>query len=160
MTCTSRITNNEARATTPVGVRPSSLGSRRHRRRRPGATTVEFALVAPAFFLVIMSMFEFTRLNVLRHTADNAAYEAARVAIVPGATTAEARAEANRLLTIVGARGAQVNFTPATITPETDSVSVNVTIPLDSNGWVVPHFTRGRTLNSTATMRTERVRSR
>ncbi len=144
-----------------LGASHSSLGRHGHRRRRRlGATTVECALVAPAFFLVILSMFEFTRLNVLRHTADNAAYEAARVAIVPGATTAQARAEANRLLSIVGARGTQVNFTPATITPETDSVSVNVTIPLDSNGWVVPRFTRGKTLSSTSTMRTERVRSR
>lgn len=127
---------------------------------RRGATTVEFALVAPAFFLVLMAMFEFTRLSVLRHTADNAAYEAARVAIVPGATTAEARAEAQRLLTVVGARGAQIDFTPSTITPSTDEVTVDVSIPLDRNGWVVPRFTKGKTLRSTSTMRTERVRTR
>jgi Flp pilus assembly protein TadG len=154
------MTNDEARMTKPTGRRRSALGFRHGRTRRLGATTVEFALVAPAFFLVIMSMFEFTRLNVLRHTADNAAYEAARVAIVPGATVAQATTEANRLLSIVNARGAQVNFNPATITPETNSVTVTVTIPLDSNGWVVPHFTQGRTLTSSATMRTERVRSR
>jgi Flp pilus assembly protein TadG len=154
------MTNDEARMTKPRGRRCSVLGFRRDAKGRLGATTVEFALVAPAFFLVIMAMFEFTRLNVLRHTADNAAYEAARVAIVPGATVAQATTEANRLLSIVNARGAQVNFNPATITPETDSVTATVTIPLDSNGWVVPHFTRGRTLTSSATMRTERVRSR
>jgi Flp pilus assembly protein TadG len=146
--------------TKPRGRRHSVLGFRRDAKGRLGATTVEFALVAPAFFLVIMAMFEFTRLNVLRHTADNAAYEAARVAIVPGATVAQATTEANRLLSIVNARGAQVNFNPSTITPETNSVTVTVTIPLDSNGWVVPRFTQGRTLTSSATMRTERVRSR
>ena len=154
------MTNDEARMTKPTGRRRSALGFRRNRKRRVGATTVEFALVAPAFFLVIMSMFEFTRLNVLRHTADNAAYEAARVAIVPGATVAQANTEANRLLTIVGARGATVTFNPTTITPETNSVTVTGSIPLDRNGWVVPKFTKGRSLTSSATMRTERVRSR
>ncbi|TWT99614.1 TadE-like protein [Botrimarina colliarenosi] len=133
----------------------------RHRpASRRGATTVEFALVAPVFFLVLMAMFEFSRLNVLRHTADNAAYEAARAAIVPGATTADARAEGQRLLTVVGARGAQINFNPATITRDTQQVTVSVSIPLDRNGWVVPRFTRGKTLSSQSTLRTERVRTR
>ena len=127
---------------------------------RRGATTVEFALVAPVFFLVLMSMFEFSRLNVLRHTADNAAYEAARAAIVPGATTDDARAEAQRLLTVVGARGATIDFNPRTITRDTEEVTVTVSLPLDRNGWVVPRFTRGKTLTSRSTMRTERVRTR
>ena len=53
---------------------------------RAGATAVEFAIVAPIFFLIMLASFEFSRLNVIRHTADNAAYEAARHAMVPGAT--------------------------------------------------------------------------
>lgn len=130
------------------------------RKNRTGATTVEFAIVAPVFFFVLMSMFEFSRLNVLRHTADNAAYEAARVAMVPGATAADGIAEAQRLLTVVGARGATVTMNPARLTRATDEITVNVSIPLDQNGWVVPRFTAGRTLQSQSTLRTERVRTR
>ncbi len=130
------------------------------KKNRRGATAVEFAIVAPVFFLVLMSMFEFSRLNVLRNTADNAAYEAARAAMVPGATAADATAEANRLLNVVGARGARVAINPARITRLTDAVSVTIDIPLDQNGWVVPRFTSGRTLTSTSTLRTERVRTR
>lgn len=130
------------------------------RSARRGATTVEFAIVAPVFLLVLFSMFEFSRLNVLRHTADNAAYEAARVAMVPGATVADAQAAANRLLTIVGARGATVTATPGTITPETEEVTVTINVPLDQNGWVVPKFTRGKSLTSRSTLRTERVQTR
>ncbi|MCG8448622.1 MAG: pilus assembly protein [Pirellulales bacterium] len=54
------------------------------RQHRAGATATEFAIVAPIFFLFIFVSFEFSRLNVIRHTADSAAYEAARQAMVPG----------------------------------------------------------------------------
>ena len=133
-----------------------------HRRasHRRGATAVEFALVAPAFFLVLFAMFEFSRLNVLRHTADNAAYEAARVAMVPGASAAEATDAAAQLLAIIGARGASITIDPPVITTDTDSVTVAIVIPLDQNGWVVPRFTRGRQISAQTTLRTERVRTR
>jgi Flp pilus assembly protein TadG len=73
--------------------------------RRTGAAAVEFAIVAPVFFILVIAAFEFGRINVIRHTADNAAYEGARIAMVPGATAAEAVAEAERILRIVGTRG-------------------------------------------------------
>ncbi|MGL4512698.1 MAG: TadE/TadG family type IV pilus assembly protein [Lacipirellulaceae bacterium] len=132
----------------------------RRRNDRRGATAVEFALVAPAFFLVLFALFEFSRMNVLRHTADNAAYEAARVAMVPGATAAEAIAEANRLLSVVATRGARVTVNPAVLANDTNQVTVTVAIPLDQNGWVVPRFTRSQTLQARSTLRTERVRTR
>jgi Flp pilus assembly protein TadG len=124
---------------------------------RAGATAVEFALVAPLFFLIMMASFEFSRLNVIRHTADNAAYEAARQAMVPGATAAEAISRANSILRAVGARGAQVTINPASLGPDVDSVSVRVDVPLRQNGWVVPKFTHGKTLTSQSTLRTERA---
>lgn len=127
---------------------------------RRGATMVEFAIVAPVFFLVVLTMFEFTRLNVLRHTADNAAYEAARAAIVPGSSAASATAKANQLLNVVGARGATVSINPANITTDTEEVTVTVSVPLDQNGWVAPKFTKGGTFTTSSTMRTERVRTR
>lgn len=133
---------------------------RRRSNRRRGATAVEFAIVAPVFFLVMLAMIEFARLNVLRNTADNAAYEAARVAMVPGATTAQATAEAQRLLNVVGARGARITLDPPTITSATESITVSIDLPLDQNGWVFPRFTASRTLSSQATLRTERVRTR
>src|SRR5437667_11175205 len=85
-------------------------------RLRRGATAVEFAIVAPIFFLFLMAAFEFGWLNVLRHTADNAAYEAARAAMVPGATAADAIAKANSILNIVRARNVSVTVTPSVIT--------------------------------------------
>jgi Flp pilus assembly protein TadG len=67
-------------------------------RDRDGVAVVEFALTAPIFFLFVLAAFEFGWMNVLRHTADNAAYEAARAAMVPGATAADATVKANNIL--------------------------------------------------------------
>lgn len=127
---------------------------------RLGATLVEFAIIAPVFFLVIFAMFEFSRFNIIRHTSDNAAYEAARIAIVPGATAGEAIAEANRILNIVGARNATVSVNPSVITKETSSITVSIDIPMNSNGLVVPKFTSNKTLHAESTLRTERVQTR
>lgn len=130
----------------------------RHRRLRSGATAAEFALTLPLFILFLMSAFEFGWLNVLRHTSDNACYEAARIAMVPGGTATEARAKATSLLNIIGARGAKVSVTPEVLTPATKEVTVEIDIPLKSNALVVPKFTGKKTLHSEATLRTERAR--
>lgn len=127
---------------------------------RGGAVIVEFAICAPIFFLVLFALFEFSWLNVIRHTADNAAYEATRAAMVPGATAAEAISEAQRILGVVGTRDATVTVDPPVITPETSAVTVNVTIPIDRNALVVPRFTGGRQIRASSTLRTERVEIR
>lgn len=124
---------------------------------RSGATAVEFAIVAPIFFLIMLAAFEFSRLNVIRHTADNAAYEAARHAMVPGATASEAVSRAESILGAVGAQGASVTITPATLGPEADEINVRVDVPLSQNGWIVPKFTSGKTLSAQSTLRTERA---
>jgi Flp pilus assembly protein TadG len=118
---------------------------------------VEFALTAPVFFLFLLAAFEFGWLNVIRHTADNAAYEAARTVMVPGATAAEARAKADGLLSIVGARGARVRVTPPVLTADTDEVTVAIDIPMNRNGLIVPRFTSNTTIRSSSTLRTERA---
>jgi Flp pilus assembly protein TadG len=127
-----------------------------HKHRR-GATTVEFAIVAPIFFLLMMASFEFSRLNVIRHTADNAAYEAARHAMVPGATASEAVSKANTILRTVGARGARVTINPTVLGPDVNTINVRVDVPLDQNGWIVPRFTKGSTMTAQSTLRTERA---
>jgi Flp pilus assembly protein TadG len=127
------------------------------RRARRGATAVEFAITAPVFFVFLLAAFEFGWMNVLRHTADNAAYEAVRAAIVPGASSADATAKANSLLGIVGARDATVQVTPTVITPDTNEVTVVIEVPMNRNGLILPRFTKNKTLHSEATLRTERA---
>src|SRR3954452_1386126 len=123
----------------------------RQRLARVGAVAVEFAITAPIFFLFLLAAFEFGWLNVIRHTADNAAYEAARTIIVPGATANEATVKAQALLTIVGARGAKITITPAIVTTSTNEVTVAIDIPMKSNGLITPRFTGQKTLHSEST---------
>jgi|SRR4051812_48175351 hypothetical protein len=135
----------------------TNFNCRNVRRSRRGAAAVEFAITAPVFFLFLLAAFEFGWLNVMRHTADNAAYEAARAAMVPGATAADATNKANGLLNIVGARGATVVITPSVITPTTKDVTVAIDIPMNRNGLIVPRFTQKTVLHSESTLRTERA---
>lgn len=120
--------------------------------RRSGATSVEFAIVAPIFFTLVIASLEFGRLNIIRHTADQAAYEAARFAMVPGATAAEARTKAESMLKIVGARDSKITI----VGPTDDKVTVTVDVPLDKNGWIAPKFTKNKTIHATSTLKTER----
>jgi Flp pilus assembly protein TadG len=134
-----------------------TLGEHRRRELRAGAVAVEFAITAPIFFLFLLAAFEFGWLNVIRHTADNAAYEAARAAMVPGASAAEATAKANSILNVVGTRSAKVSVTPATITNSTPEITVAIDVPMASNGLIVARFTGKTVLHSESTLRTERT---
>jgi len=129
---------------------------RQHGLRR-GAAAVEFAVTAPVFFVFLLAAFEFGWLNVLRHTADNAAYEGARAAMVPGATAADAKTKANGILKIVRAKGATVSITPSVISPSTKEVTVAIDLPMSKNGLIVPRFTKKTILHSESTLRTERA---
>lgn len=132
-------------------------GRQARRRHRTGVAAVEFALVATGFFVLVIAAFEFGRINVIRHTADNAAYEAARHAMVPGATAAEAVSTAQRLLNIVGTRGARISVSPATLGPEVTQISVTIDVPMNQNGWITPLFTPSTTIRATSTLKTERA---
>ena len=127
------------------------------RRSRRGAAAVEFAIASPIFFLFLLGAFEFGWLNVIRHTADNAAYEAARTIIVPGATPAEAKKKAKNMLSVVGARGATINISPSTIDEETKQVTVAIDVPMSKNGLIAPRFTSKTVLHSESTLKTERA---
>lgn len=131
--------------------------SRRNRTQRDGATSVEFALVAPIFFLMVFICLEFIRLNMIRNLTQDAAYFAARRCMVPGATTEEALDEANSVLGMMYTKGAVVDINGgAPIDRETREIVVVVTVPMAENSFVIPHFTGEIEFSSTARMRAER----
>ncbi len=127
------------------------------RPKRTGTTTVEFALVLPVFLMLLAMAFEFARLNIIHHTADNAAYEAARFVMVPGGTADEAVAKAEHILGIVSTQGATVTITPPVLTVDTLVVDVEIDIPMDQNGWFLPRFSTTKTLHAHSRMKTERA---
>jgi Flp pilus assembly protein TadG len=122
---------------------------------RQGTAMSEFAIVAPMLFLLFFAAFEFCRVAMIRHTADNAVYEGCRIGILPGATSGEAEAEARRVMGTLGANRVTVAVSPPTITRSTENVSVRVEVPLDENSFVPNQFVAGRTIVRELTMRRE-----
>ena len=66
----------------------SSAASRQGNSARSGAAAVEFALIAPLFFLLLGGIIEFGQAMSVRHSLSVAARRGARAAIVEGASTA------------------------------------------------------------------------
>lgn len=126
----------------------------RNRDERHGAALVEFALVGPLLFLFMLASLEFSHLTTLRNTANNAAYEAARVAVVPGATSSEADREARRILGVVGVRNYDLQVSD--VNPGSNEVTVTINIPYANNALSVPLFLKNSHIRSQSTLRTER----
>ena len=109
-------------------------------RRRSGAVTVEMAIAVPILFLMVFAALEFCGMNVMRHSVDNAAYEAARRGIVPGATVADVEAQANLIMAAAGARNIVVDVVPPVIDEDIEELTVTITVPVAGNGWLAPIF--------------------
>jgi Flp pilus assembly protein TadG len=127
---------------------------KRRAKQRAGATTVEFAIVVPIIFAMFLGTIEMTRLNFIRHSASNAAYEGARKAIVPGSSTSDASAEALRLMNAVGVG----NGVTASVTSTTDTMTVTVTVPVNQNSWGIGKFSTGMIINQSCTLTRESFR--
>ena len=130
---------------------------------RVGATTVEMALVLPAFLTLIFGCMEFSRLSMIRSTSANAAYEAARFAMVQGGDSDDANEKATEVLEMLG-----VSDTTTTVrfldedenvvpTIEATRVRVQVDVPYLQNSLFsafLPESFYGVMISSRVTLRT------
>lgn len=112
---------------------------------RNGATTVEFAVVAPIFFAVIFFCFEFARMSTMRNLAQNAAYESCRFAMMEGATEAQGEQRAAEVLARLGTKGATIETTydpifrpDGSVAQAKAFVTTRVTVPLGQNAIALP----------------------
>ncbi len=137
--------------------RTNNYRMRNRRRRRRGAALVEFSLVAGIFFMLVFTAIELARVNMMRNLVQDAAYYAARKAIVPGASQQDAIAEAQRILGIVGTRNATITINNGSaLGKSTEEVIVDVSVPLAANSLVLPHVVNKTAMTARAVMRTER----
>jgi Flp pilus assembly protein TadG len=116
---------------------------------------VEFSIAAPVLFLTIFASIEFARVHMIRNTIGNACYEAARRGIVPGVTVQDVEDEANLMLSTASISGATVTVTPSAILPTTTELTVDISVPMDANGWIAPMFFGGKTLTASSTLARE-----
>jgi len=126
----------------PKTNRPQALrSSRTHTgRKRAGAFTVEFAICSGIFFTILLAGFEFARFMYARHSVEQAAYEAARVGIVPGKTPSNVIAKATQILNATGVRNATITVTPTAFTTSTETITVEIRCRYSDNSWLKPMF--------------------
>jgi Flp pilus assembly protein TadG len=130
---------------------------------------VEFAIVAPIFFLMILGMLELGRAVMVQQVITNASREGARMAVLDGAQRVGS-ADDPGVIDSVERYLTNANISPdsATITidPYTPSdagygspVTVTVGIPFSAVTWLpAPRYlTGGKTLSATTVMRRETV---
>ncbi|MFH5804451.1 TadE/TadG family type IV pilus assembly protein [Alienimonas sp. DA493] len=130
-----------------------------YRPGRCGAATVEFALVAPLFLLLILGIIEFGRMLMVQQILTNATREGARRAVIEGATAEEVRTLVDRYLSNASVSGSTVTVTPHELgyLGFGDSVTVEATVPFDSVSWTPsPWFLGGSTLRASTVMQAER----
>ena len=126
--------------------------------RRSGVAAVEFAIVAPVFFVLVFGMIEFGRMVMVQQILTNASREGARRAVLDAATTDNVTTVVNDYLTSAAINGATVSVTPGPPSSAAfgDPVTVNVSVPFSSVSWMPsPWFLSSTTLSATTVMRRE-----
>lgn len=129
-------------------------------RPRRGAAAVEFALVAPLFFLFVLGIVEFGRAMTVQQIITNASREGSRRAIIDGATPNEVETLVSSYLANAQVGGATVAITPGAfdVLNFGDPITVEVSVPYDQVSLLgTSRFLGGRTLTARTEMRAERI---
>lgn len=111
--------------------------------RRTGAHMVEFAIVAPLFFLFVFTMIDIGRALMVNSLLTNAARAGCRTGTLPGKANSDVNAAVSQSLSSVGVLGQtvtiQVNGKGSTDVSKAntkDLVSVSVSVPAGNVSWL------------------------
>ena len=115
--------------------------------KRRGATSVEFALIAPILFSTFMVSLEFCRAHMIRHSLENAVYESARLGLVPQTSDQDIRDAATRMMQAVSVQNASV-----IVNQTAEQVSVQINVPFKDAAWVTPIVFKTTTLSARITL--------
>lgn len=142
--------------------------NKRHGRR--GAALVEFALVLPLFFAVVLGIIEFGRAMMVAQIVTNSAREATRLAIIDGATNSSVTTWVGDFLgdsinvdpnsvtvtiNIVAAPGNTDPFNQIGNAQAKDIITINVEVPFDDVSYIPGSYLSGKNLSAKSAMRHE-----
>lgn len=134
-----------------------------HPRIRPGATAVEFATVAPVFFLLVLGIIEVGRACMVTEMLTEAARRACRAGVIEGTSSGNIQQTAVTYLSNVGINGQTVNVfvndvpagsTNVSAMPAYTEITVVVSVPIANVAWTPLWFVPGN-LTGQYTMRRE-----
>jgi Flp pilus assembly protein TadG len=125
---------------------------------------MEMAIILPLLLLLLLGILEMGRVVMIYQIATNATREAARQAVVPGATDSAVLSTCNTYLdrggisatgrTVQILNGGGSSSSLAAIGSH-QPVTIRAQIPFSENTWGFAQIMGGRTLTSTVTMRRE-----
>ena len=130
--------------------------------KRLGAAAVEFAFVAPLFFLLVFGMIEFGRMVMIQQVITNASREGARKAVLDGASSSNVKSSVVTYMANGGVTIATSNVTISPTDPSTATagtpITVTVTVPFSQVSWLPsPMFLGSRQMTASCVMRREAV---
>ncbi len=131
---------------------------RRSKFVRFGTAAVEFALVAPIFFLFLMGIIEFGRVMMVQNVLITAAREGARAAIISGATAAAVKQKATTYANAAGVSNTTATVVPAILSTATTATPIKVTVSVSFNDvsfLPAPWFLKNKTISGSTSMRLE-----
>ena len=140
------------------------LNKSRARSRRQGATAVEFAVVAPLFFMIVLGLIEMSRACMALEQLSEAARRACRQGVIEGTSSAAIKQAAVDYLNSVGIKGetagvsindAPVDTVEAQNMPAYTEITVVITVPVGSCTWLPGGEFLSGTLSGQYTMRRE-----
>jgi Flp pilus assembly protein TadG len=129
------------------------------RSNRRGAAAVEFALVAPVFFVFVFGIIEFGRALMVQQVMVNAARAGARMAILCGSTDANVTTTISNYMSAAQISGYSTSITPDLgTTPPPGSgtaITVKVSVPWSKvtwTGFLPSEWFTGKTITSSVVM--------
>lgn len=137
------------------------LRKRRSVTARRGTTVVEFAMVLPVLFLIMVGALEFGRAYFVLHVLKEGARQGARVAVVGGTKSEDVRAAAAQVLDAAGVSNYRLTITPEILdlADQWDPVTVSLTTEFRDVSWLpVPQFLGNRQLKGSSTLPREAER--
>ena len=148
---------HSARTSIPAGVFRSHGGMVVADVSRSGAAMVEFALTLPLLLTIVLGTMETCSMLHLKQTLHIAAYEAARVSLVPKTTTAQVSYSAQAILTDRKVQGSSIAISPSSFSTAAigSYITVTVTASSNSNFGVPLLFFKDKTITGTCSMMKE-----
>jgi len=129
------------------------------KKQRRGAAAVEFAMVAPVFFLLLFGMVEHGRMVMVQQLLTNATREGARQAVLDGSTTEAVKDVVEQYLanSKITVQRDDITVTPTpSATAFGDPINVTVSTPFTEVSWLPsPLFLGATELQASSVMRRE-----
>lgn len=122
---------------------------------RTGALAVEMALCLPLLLMLLFGCYEMSRANMILHATESAAYEGARVGILPGATKEKITLAASQILRTIGISDFEIEVSPAVIQRDTPDVEVTVRVPFAKNTSIPTMFIKNPTFRGVCSLTRE-----